>query len=280
MTELFKYISNPELASAILDGSIKFAPVAELNDPTEFFAPVDRELIKASLVTLRQHGYSESQFRALQQQGALLQRTNPHLMLRPPPSSRFEANAILRSRLYDMTDGLVNFLELVISDLKNKIGVFCLSDDPVSMLMWSHYANGHQGFVVGYKNIHQHFEPDETGTLDTPTRVKYGRSASGVTFDPQSTLDIFFSKGLEWQYENETRILRPLMECEKMSNNAGGDIFVSKIDKNCISTLIAGSRMQELQIKKIADIILGRDRRINFLQAVVTGATIELRQIV
>ncbi|KNE87154.1 hypothetical protein PSTG_19467, partial [Puccinia striiformis f. sp. tritici PST-78] len=35
--------------------------------------------------------------------------------------------------------------------LNKSIGIFCLSEKPDSELMWSHYADSHQGFVIEFE---------------------------------------------------------------------------------------------------------------------------------
>ena len=279
MATFYKYLSDPKLASSILDGSIKFAPVPELNDPTEFLAPVDREALRASLVSLRRDGYSEAQFRALRQQGALLKRVSPNSLYRAVPLTRAEANAALGRFSYDLTDDLIWFLERVVADLKDNIGVFCLSQDPASSLMWAHYAANHHGFVVGYENLQIDFTPDETGVFNIPTPVTYGRRASGVTFDPESTLDIFFSKHRDWSYEREVRIIRPLDDCLRSVTTEGHHLYLASIDRRCVSTIICGSRMSKSDISLLVDLVKHRNEPTQLLQAVIKGERIDTQRI-
>ena len=38
------------------------------------------------------------------------------------------------------------------------LGVFCLSQNSDSFLMWSHYADSHKGFIIGFDSEHEFFQ--------------------------------------------------------------------------------------------------------------------------
>ena len=62
----------------------------------------------------------------------------------------------------------------------NVLGVLSLSEDPLSLLMWAHYAERHEGLVLGLTTDHGFFNPagyaallDDDMGLDTLYPVAY-----------------------------------------------------------------------------------------------------------
>lgn len=93
------------------------------------------------------------------------------------------------------------------------VGVLSLSRTPWHVLMWSHYAEKHTGFVVEFREP-EVFAADVDGTdakwlvtfpvnyvLDRPVIDRWGELAHG---DIEGT---FMAKSLEWKYEEEERVI-------------------------------------------------------------------------
>ncbi len=95
-------------------------------------------------------------------------------------------------------------------DFTKNLGVCCLNQNPLSLLMWSHYADFHKGFMV---ELRFPINSEELIVDFIPFRVRY--SEDYPTVDMTSThltteKDIertLFTKALEWNYEKEFRIL-------------------------------------------------------------------------
>jgi hypothetical protein len=133
--------------------------------------------------------------------------------------------------------------------LSETIGIICLSERPDSVLMWSHYADQHRGFAVGFDTdtdffAKRHYEPPEIGEL---RKVTYSTSRPTVvvpTTDASPDVDMFFTKNCEWTYEREWRMLRLLKDGHPQPK-AG--IYLFPIPSDSICELIFGSRAAELQ---------------------------------
>ena len=85
-----------------------------------------------------------------------------------------------------------------LSDKKEKLRLCSLSKAEDSVLMWSHYANGHRGVVIGV-------------SIDNPYNVKpvqYDGLAriTSCNFNAQVTMEILSHKLEVWRYEQEERI--------------------------------------------------------------------------
>ena len=68
MTTLYKFISEPEHVKSLLQGSVKFTPIPELNDPSELSPVIVRDNVQKSLTRLRREGYNDQEFSDLQKQ--------------------------------------------------------------------------------------------------------------------------------------------------------------------------------------------------------------------
>jgi hypothetical protein len=94
----------------------------------------------------------------------------------------------------------------------DKCGVFSLSANPLSELIWAHYGGSHRGFCIGYDlQMLVDFEPNMHYCLD----VQYSDSAPILQADhlisaatPTATLQkILGVKSTPWRYEQEVRII-------------------------------------------------------------------------
>lgn len=103
--------------------------------------------------------------------------------------------------------------------LSAQVGILCLCERNNSILMWSHYACRHTGFVLGFDRndvffAHRSHEPQEIGELRKITYVNTRPMVKPPFTDPVP--DILFAKNHEWEYESEWRILRFLADATKV----------------------------------------------------------------
>ena len=105
-----------------------------------------------------------------------------------------------------------------------QVGVFCLSEKPDDILMWSHYAESHKGYCVEYTRSpdnylgatwtdtdEYHVEVERTGYYTKP--VRYSREYPKVSIldlmaikDWNAIHSIILTKSADWEYEKEWRL--------------------------------------------------------------------------
>jgi hypothetical protein len=86
-----------------------------------------------------------------------------------------------------------------VEDQIDKYRVTSVSLNPVSTLMWSHYADSHRGFAIGIEI------PEQDGASLVP--VQY---SSHYTISKDATdvgFDVLSKKFKVWEYEHEVRVL-------------------------------------------------------------------------
>lgn len=130
--------------------------------------------------------------------------------------------------------------KVVQSKLNLGIGILSLSEINDSLLMWSHYANGHKGFVVGFEFPPAYFSyHSQYGNL---RKVQYNKKIPEINAFSTFTKCLFI-KSIDWRYECEWRIVRPLRNCKKIENNK--DIYVHEFSKDYVKEIYLGANMDK-----------------------------------
>lgn len=132
----------------------------------------------------------------------ILRKNNPSIT---PDTATAEAAAIyLQGRHRDPKTWDALRLD-VVQMLGNEIGLYCLSRIPDSILMWSHYGNGHHGYCIEFEAT------DHTELFGEAQPVLYSDSYPIVDFFKTSKAQqvdlIFLTKYTSWAYEQEWRIV-------------------------------------------------------------------------
>ena len=153
------------------------------------------------------------------------------------------------------------YLDSLKARAHSQIGILCLTERPNDILMWSHYAENHMGFVIGFDTEktdffkHKIHEPGEIGEL---RKVNYSkkRPAVRVPYTEESPdVDIFFTKNEDWHYQDEWRIVRLLKDADAQPKSG---IHLFSIPPNCIQEIILGSnaeRTKEPSIEPTLELI-------------------------
>ena len=107
-----------------------------------------------------------------------------------------------------------------IQETANNVRVACFTQTPYSILMWSHYANNHQGFCIEYEipsyseenaDIYQNLLPViYTDTRISLTEFSLNWNKAG-TLTEDETWDFYkyclLCKSIDWKYQQEWRLI-------------------------------------------------------------------------
>ena len=148
--------------------------------------------------------------------------------------------------------------------IPNRIGVFSLSWNYKSILLWSHYADSHKGYCVGF-NVGKlkrfcektFLEHQETISLE---EVRYQEkypfiNAYKLSSDERLKCQLL-TKSPEWQYEKEYRLIWFLGANNRL-----------RIDDGIIRRVILGCRMTSADKDEIISILKTRKDRIYLYEA-------------
>jgi hypothetical protein len=277
MNLLYKFIANPEAVRFLLQGSIKFTPPTELNDPSELTPRVVLDDVSKSLTRLRENGYTEEDMVNLLRQENLLQKLAPKYKLIKLPVTAEQATTIIQSPFYNQLPKLTQILNEMALEVSSKVGLFCLSFRYDSLPMWAHYANNAAGLVVEFTNLDKVFQGDNTGILSQPLAVQYEREQLSITFNTKSHEALFFSKYSDWSYEKEVRVVMPLSDCQK---ELIGEkyIYIRKVQRSCISRLILGWNMSKEARKTIRANVQELNPEVKIVNARIVHGQVKLEE--
>jgi len=92
---------------------------------------------------------------------------------------------------------------------RNEFYIGCLTNNPNSILMWTHYSNSHKGFQVKLKinkEYNEYLYPVKY-THKKPLRTLEELHKSTKKNILDNFKKEFFTKAMDWQYENEYRLI-------------------------------------------------------------------------
>lgn len=102
-------------------------------------------------------------------------------------------------------------------ELNNKLACLCLSKDPLSVLMWSHYGDKHEGFVIGFDTEDAGFENENSFIVTAKKgemnyRSERDRKGVSVTYEnvysEEVSRALLLNKSSHWAYESEVRVIK------------------------------------------------------------------------
>lgn len=215
---LYKYRAIKDYAlDNLKDNSIWLSDPKNFNDPydSSFHYKVEINPDNAEWIwaTMKDSGlYDELSEDEIQ---SVLESENPIVRLLElnypnQPEHARSSGEVLRQILKEQVNKLVRETS---EGCKQMFKICCFSEDPKSILMWSHYAESHTGFCIGY-DFH------EIGKKDLRSRSIYPVIYSDERFD---ATDVFgknpnvnnilylhqsaLMKSTQWSYEKEWRLV-------------------------------------------------------------------------
>ena len=241
---LYKYVSSLDAVKNILAGQIKFASFYELNDGTEGTTVVDLQAIEQSLWHLKHSGITEGQFEKYKKMYNLLAKSGIPAKLNFEDIA--EANSMFRSSKNDKVAQVLKLLSksLTGNSVRMKthsLHFLCLTKRFDSLPMWVHYANRGLGYLIVFRSLNQVFPAVDPWDFNGLHPVRYHRLRPSVTYDPISLENMFLSKTLDWQYEEEIRVIKLAQDLINFEN----------------PQLELSMKIFELDPKHIAGVVLG-----------------------
>jgi len=147
---------------------------------------------------------------------------------------------------YANLPGTGGWQEQVFGDM----GVCSLSRNPFNILMWSHYAKFHAGFVVGFRmrRLTDKCAESDVGYKMLPLPVHYSKERPKINWsEPTSEMirKMVLTKSKDWCYEEEERVIewsRP------------GEILPYDRD-NTLQCVITGAKMDKESLDRLEEIV-------------------------
>jgi hypothetical protein len=116
----------------------------------------------------------------------------------------------------EVSKELLDFNSEFLEKAFNKVGIVSFSETNDNLLMWSHYADNHQGIVVTFDTSHDFFIEDDSKSRHLG-RIHYRKDRMKALpqklengFHMSDSTRIYFEKSDEWIYEKEHRLMSDL----------------------------------------------------------------------
>jgi hypothetical protein len=138
-------------------------------------------------------------------------------------------------------------LELAIQERDDYFGILSLTDRPESLVMWSHYADSHRGFALGFDPLHPFFQNLETG-LGGVKKVRYSEKRPRIkpfaSSDDPDHDPVFYTKNKEWAYESEWRLLKWLAAADdwRVNPNSCEIVHLYNVPVEAVTEVIIGAK--------------------------------------
>ena len=138
---------------------------------------------------------------------------------------------------------------------------FLLADSPTNMALWAHYGEKHQGFVIGFRTSDSFFNRRRSYKDDFYhlRRVRYlDRAKVKVSLVELDRSDILFTKGVDWSYEREWRMVVPLKNYTQHLSVEGDNIYLIPFPESVLCEIIVGARADDTLLKSLQAILASR----------------------
>lgn len=251
---LYKYFP-PERLGSLDNGMFRYTPLCAFNDPFEGRPNISElassnELLKSlEAETLIQAKSSYNQLDDVQKSKL------PFEIYSNMFNSLFSSGRTELLSIY--SDTFIEMKRRILSSMDGLVGALCLTEEPTNILMWPHYAQNHEGFVIEFDAHHEYFHGERSAQdeFHRIRRVNYRRERPNLDFNDMNGIILFLVKSNDWSYENEWRLLKPLAEASKRIDTNPYPIDLFSFPRSIVKSIIFGVRASPETIEKAKSIL-------------------------
>jgi hypothetical protein len=146
------------------------------------------------------------------------------------------------------------------------VGVLSLSRTKENLLLWSHYADEHRGYVIEFDEKNDFFKADAERISCKPILVSYTSQRPVINmsdikehetlfdFHPEDLPILLGHKSIDWAYEEEVRVFRNISSLPSYGTcKYDYDIKLVEIPSDAISGIYFGANMDDEVQQKIKE---------------------------
>jgi len=140
----------------------------------------------------------------------------------------------------------------------SQFGVLCLCEENNNLLMWTHYAENHKGFAIGFDTTNPFFASkwemdyflDERIVgegFGSIRKMDYKTEKKKINIgDNYSMYDIFFMKSFHWEYEQEYRIVKNISKSTEATDiDMSKQVPLIQFPVDAVKEIILGLQTEE-----------------------------------
>jgi hypothetical protein len=262
-TSLYKYLPADRTSEVLGKLLIRFSQVSVLNDALEFKPPLiglaPKQLVKELVIEKIQSKYP-----------ALLEQVRQKL---PAQIAEKMIDDVISDGADDAEKNRDNYYKT----LDENFGLLSLSEIATDKLMWSHYADGGRGFLIEFNPKHPWFSAKKAENDDFRQlrRVIYVASRPPKYLKDATGTEVLYTKGQEWEYEKEWRIIRNFNDAaSKVGPDGNGkDVLLFAIPPDCVRGMVIGYRATEEAVERVRNIVSANEKlsHVRFREAEIIG---------
>ncbi|ENE9528407.1 DUF2971 domain-containing protein [Vibrio parahaemolyticus] len=283
---LFKYLSSSNL-QPLENRQFRFTQPIEFNDPFEVRPHFSAMFGKHDIVELINE-HKDTKFDDLFYDVPFYLKLFPRTWLKRAFLTLINSNPdIFRERMKEVEKKISPLAQDSWPAIISKdVGILCLSKNPENILMWSHYADSHSGVLVEFDEESEFFNQSGISSDNKDIDKFYGkvlpvtyrRSRPTFEFFDKSWPDMFFTKSIDWAYEEEHRMLMPLSEANRVINDK---IYLFEIPAKAFKAVYFGVNFPTAKIIDTIESVKRFNKEVKFYQAYLskTKYDIEYRVI-
>lgn len=190
--------NNRRTIDEIKNGEIFFPSRTQLNDPFDFFP---------SMVSVIDDPYYLRKW-----------------MLRDLKGPKKQRQKVVQDQL-GLKKRLIEIINREKEKVFDEVGIASFSERPVNLMLWSHYANWHQGICLQFN-----WRLDRE-LFDPLIKVKYCETMPRLTYNPafkdgNKITEALTTKSNVWERENEWRVIKPKKGLYKFNRECLTAIFL------------------------------------------------------
>ena len=175
-------------------------------------------------------------------------------------------------------DGINKEISTAMQEIKDSLRIACFSADNLSILMWSHYAQNHQGFCIEYD-----LNNSEYAAYIKPVQYTHDRRlVPGNLMDCKepSPAEIIreaaLCKSSVWSYEQEWRLVTPRIDIAFPEYQGHTEFYPLK---NYITSVYLGAKSNVKYEKEICEHYRGTQVKVYRMQMMSNSYSLETEQI-
>lgn len=270
---LYKYVA-PDRIDILANRLIRFTQVTDFNDPFEVvphvaaFLPVDHEdAYFAQFETDAQRMLEEAVERRLGAAGLPLALKD--LALRHSGLTGSSVVNLMKTLLPNVINQMTpTFGREFQQRFGERFGILSLNEIPTSLLMWGHYGDCHRGFVIEFDSSSTFFSTCAArGAIGRLAKVVYAAERPAIiAYDPSLPVeeyadrlirDVLLTKGLDWEYEQEWRMVLPLDDPQNFPHTTSERLHLFPLPSTAITAVILAARASDATARGIRALLSG-----------------------
>lgn len=256
---LYKYLS-PNRTDILKNCSIRYSQLHDMNDPFDsnpYFHSDHVSLMAQAEVSKGQASYLFN--KGFSSGTDAYREQHAELALHEELTGISSA-----TRDWEMNRGQAIHNDYMRKRIGHGLGALCLTSNGINQLMWSHYANEHQGFAIKFKPGKRGlpFRGKRKSPIGYLSEVVYDVERPIITKDNFALEDMVLRKSTWWEYENEWRIVRKLHKAKTKRKIKGKEdsIYLFDLPVDCIESIVVGCRASKELTGELISILLKNDK--------------------